>query len=252
MHAASDEAEPSHQLLGPSEDPKTPLIIYFHGSGESCEPAWSELARLLSSKYRVLLFERGSLNPKPAEATSQLLQYLKTKDLPSPYILIAHSYGGAFARTFMHQALSDVAGAVLVETGQEGGLDPKIAAAQAQKRVLGVKPLSVIRGNSFIGKQKELEASENTAQTEQQKAAFAVQWQLLRASDEEDERMKKAQLALSKNSRYLHIPDCGHHVIRDRATVVAEEVGWVMANVADVRKSTRWQKLAIKLQNIWH
>ncbi|KAK7958982.1 uncharacterized protein PG986_003836 [Apiospora aurea] len=250
MHAASDEPEPSHQLLGPSEDPTTPLIICFHGSGESCEPAWSELARLLSSKYRVLLFERGPGNPKPAEATSQLLQYLKRENLPGPYVLIAHSYGGTFARTFMHQALSDVAGAVFVETGQ-GGLDPKISAAQAQKRILGVKPLSVIRGNSFIGKQKELEASEKLAQTEQQKAAFARQWQLLRASDEEDEKMKKAQLSLSKNSRYLHIPDCGHHVIRDRATAVAEGVGWVMENVA-TRKSTRWQKLAIKLQNIWH
>ncbi|KAK8036083.1 alpha beta hydrolase [Apiospora rasikravindrae] len=237
MDAATDEsinpapAEPSHQLLGPSDDPKTPLIICFHGSGESCEPSWSELARLLGLKYRVLLFERGPCNPNPEQATSQLLHFLKTKDLAGPYVLLAHSYGGAFARTFVHQAPYDVAGAVLAETGQEGGLDPKVATAQARKRVLGEKPLSVIRGNSFIGKQKELEASEQLAQTEQQ-------WQLLQASDEEDERMKKAQLLLSKNSRYLHIPDCGHHVIRDRPAAVAEEVDWVMANVVAARKST--------------
>ncbi|KAK8054439.1 hypothetical protein PG994_009506 [Apiospora phragmitis] len=244
-------AEPSHRLLGTPHDPKTPLIICFHGSGESCELTWSELARLLSSKHRVLLFERGTLNPKPPQATSQLRYFLKAQDLSGPYILIAHSYGGAFARMFLRQALADVAGAVLVETGQEGGLDAKIAAAQVRKRVLGEKPLSVIRGNSFIDKKKALEASEKVAQTEQQRAALAVQWQLLHTSDEEDERMKKVLLSLSKNSRYLHIPDCGHNVIRDRPDAVAEEVDWVLANVAAARKSAWWQKWATKLENVW-
>ncbi|KAK7906433.1 hypothetical protein PG985_016439 [Apiospora marii] len=243
-------AEPSHKLLGAPADPEAPLIICFHGSGESCEPAWSELARLLSFKRRVLLFERGSLNPKPPEATSQLLHFLKSSHLPGPYILIAHSYGGAFARLFMHQAQGDVAGAVLVETGQEGGLDPKMAAAQLRKRVLGEKPLSVIRGNSFIAKKKVLEASERSALTEGQNTALEIQRKLLQASDEEDERMKKAQLSLSSNSRYVHIPDCGHHVIRDRPHAVAGEVDWVLANVAAAKKGTWWQKLRAKLENV--
>ncbi|KAK8137390.1 hypothetical protein PG984_005330 [Apiospora sp. TS-2023a] len=253
-------AEPDHKLLGSSSvDPNTPLIVCFHGSGESCEPAWSELARLLSSKYRVLLFERGPMNPKPPEATSQLLRFLKTRRLPGPYILIAHSYGGAFARLFMHRAQGDVAGAVLVETGQEGGLDPKMAAAQLRKGgVLGEKPLSVIRGNSFIAKKKALEKAMSEQQTtaststmEQQRAALAMQWQLLQASDEEDERMKKAQLSLSRNSRYLHIPDCGHHVIRDRPEAVASEVDWVMANVVVPPKATWWQRWRTKLEKAW-
>ncbi|KAK8117985.1 uncharacterized protein PG998_006266 [Apiospora kogelbergensis] len=184
-------AEPGHKLLGSSDDPKTPLIICFHGSGESCEPSWSELARLLSAKYRVLLFERGPSNPKPLQATSELLHFLKTRVLPGPYILIAHSYGGSFARMFMHKTLENVAGAVLVETGQEGGLDPKIAAAQIRKEVLGDKPLSVIRGNSFLEKTKSLESSEKMAVTEQQKATIAIQRQLLQASEEEDEKNEK-------------------------------------------------------------
>jgi len=152
---------------------------------------------------------------------------------------------------FMHKALADVAGAVLVETGQEGGLDPKIAAAQIRKGVLGERPLSVIRGNSFLEKAKSLAARENMAATEQQKAALALQRQLLQASDEEDERMKKAQLLLSKSTRYIHIPDCGHHVIRDRPVAVAEEVDWVSANLEVAKNQTWWQKLAIKLETIW-
>ncbi|KAK7994222.1 hypothetical protein PG989_007603 [Apiospora arundinis] len=244
--------EPSHRLLGSSKDPKSPLIICCHGSGESCEPSWSELARLLSPKYRVLLFERGPSNPKPPQATSELLHFLKARDLPGPYILVAHSYGGAFARMFIHKAAKDVAGAVLVETGQEGGLDPKIAAAQTRNRVLGDKPVSVIRGNSFLEKTKSLKASEKMAVTDQQKAALNVQWQLLQASDAEDEKMKKTQLLLSKNSRYIHIPNCGHNVIRDRPVIVAEEVDWVLGNVTASHKCTWWRTLVIKLESMLH
>ncbi|KAK6857777.1 Alpha/Beta hydrolase protein [Apiospora arundinis] len=220
--------EPSHRLLGSSEDPKSPLIICFHGSGESCEP---------------------SCRPKQPLSSCT---FLKTRDLPGPYILVGHSYGGAFARMFIHKAAKDVAGAVLVETGQEGGLDPKIAAAQTRNRVFGDKPLSVIRGNSFLEKTKSLKASEKMAVTDQQKAALNVQWQLLQASDAEDERMKKTQLLLSKNSRYIHIPNCGHNVIRDRPVIVAEEVDWVLGNVTASHKCTWWRTLVIKLESMLH
>lgn len=247
-----DSEEPSHRLLGTSNDPYTPLIICFHGSGESCEPSWSKLSQLLSSKYRVLLFERGRLNPLPAQATRQLLDYLSSQDIPGPYVLVAHSYGGAFARMFIHKACKSVAGAVLVETGQEGGLDLEIATSQTRKMVLGSKPLSVIRGNSFISKTKSLEAEEKKTMTEQQKAALAIQWELLEATDKEDERMKKEQLRLSKNSRYVHIPDCGHHVIRDRPDDVANEVDWVMDRAMTVRQLSWHQRLIAKLARIFN
>ncbi|CAI6333162.1 unnamed protein product [Periconia digitata] len=246
--STSPLAEPSHRLLGAANKTDTPLIICFHGSGESCEPSWNGLAHLLESRYRILLFERGPHNPNPTQATSHLLDFLKAQNLAGPYVLVAHSYGGAFARTFMHRVLKSVAGVVLVETGQEGGLDPKIAAAQTRKRILGQTPLCVIRGNSFIHKQKSLEAEEIRAVSEQQRAAFTMQRTLLEASDKEDERMKKEQLQLSRNARYIHIPDCGHHVIRDRPEAVADEVDWVVSGALIASVSSWWQKLAMKLE----
>lgn len=236
---------PDTKLLGASNDPTVPLIICFHGSGESCEPSWNELAGLLESKYRVLLYQRGSSNPAPASSTRQLLDFLHSNDLHGPYILIAHSYGGAFARMFLHEAPKSVVGAVLVETGQEGGLDVKIAAAQIRKTVLKDKPLSVIRGDSLIETKKALEEKERAAVTEQQKAALAAQRALVNLTDDEDEKMKKEQLKLSRNARYVHLPDCGHHVIRDRPDVVAGEVDWVVGGlVAD--QLAGWEKLAAK------
>ncbi|KAI4859710.1 Alpha/Beta hydrolase protein [Hypoxylon rubiginosum] len=225
----------------------SPLVICFHGSGESCSPSWDALARALTAaplRLRVLAFERGEDNPKPPRATADLLAYLAAggEATKPPYVLVAHSYGGAFARTFLEEEAprEQVAGVVLVETGQEGGLDAGVEEAQYRRRVLGRRPLSVVRGNSLMGVEAqiaELEARAATAKT----AASEVEMQglrgrreMLKAWDEEDERLKKRQLDLSERTarkRYVHVPDCGHHVVRDRPDVVAKEVAWVVENM---------------------
>ncbi|RYO91755.1 hypothetical protein DL766_002395 [Monosporascus sp. MC13-8B] len=156
-------------------------------------------ALLVSQGLRVLLYERGPLKPKPEKATAGLHAYLAKENLAGPYILIAHSYGGAFARTFLHRhgATADIAGVVLVETGQESGLDPKVEEAQYARRVLGSKPMSVVRGNSFLGQWAALEAAEGNASPED----LRLRREMLQKYDEEDERLKKKQLALSRNAR---------------------------------------------------
>ncbi|CAG9984047.1 unnamed protein product [Clonostachys byssicola] len=223
------------QVLGPNDDSNistSPLIICFHGSGDSCA-SWGELAQLLASSYHVLLYNRGPSNPDSKASTKSLLQYLAEMQLGPPYVLIGHSYGGNFAREFLQQRTSDVVGMVLAETGQETGLDPAMEARQYKRTILGTKPLSVIRANSMIGKMKQLEEKIRDAHGDEKlendirngpESAMVDAW------DKEDERLKKRQLDLSKNSRYLHIPDCGHHVIRDRPDAVAGEVRWVMEN----------------------
>lgn len=230
-----------------------PLIICFHGSGESCSPTWDELAGILAEQLglRVLLYNRGRQHPpKPAQATADLRAYLLQEKLSGPYVLVAHSYGGTFARTFMgHRrgiAPGDIAGAILVETGQEGGLDPKLEKVQYARCALGARPLSVVRGNSFLEKWSELEAAERGREgggnlSPSSGEGLRVQREMLQLSDEEDERLKKKQLGLSRNSRYVHVPDCGHNVIRDRPDVVAAEVAWVLGNVKAVDEG-QWKE----------
>lgn len=218
------------QLIGNS-DGQLPLIICFHGSGDSCA-TWAALAEQLSSAYRVLLFNRGEHNPKPDMALDQLFAYLSQSSLPPPYLLIAHSYGGTFARHFLEKRPRQVAGMVLVETGQETALDPAAEERQYRGQVLGGRPLSVVRGNSMIGKQTQIEkALAGAGDNEAERARLLVQKELLDATDREDERLKREQLRLSRNTRYVHITDCGHHVVRDRPDVVAEQVSWAMSNL---------------------
>ncbi|CAH0045163.1 unnamed protein product [Clonostachys solani] len=227
------------QVLGQSDGSNistSPLIICFHGSGDSCA-SWWELAQLLATSYRVLLYNRGPSNPGSKASTKSLIQYLAEMQLGPPYVLIGHSYGGNFAREFLQQRTSDVVGMVLAETGQETGLDPAMEARQYKRTILGTKPLSVIRANSMIGKLKQLEEKIRDAQGDEKlenEIRNGSEFAMVDVWDKEDERLKKRQLDLSKNSRYLHIPDCGHHVIRDRPDAVAEEVRWVMENCNDV------------------
>ena len=211
------------RLLSPPHPVSTPVIICFHGSGESCSPSWDVLASELSRTYRVLVLDRGSRSPSPSKYIPELSNVLL--DISPPFVLVAHSYGGAFARYFLQERSKDVAGMVMVETGQETALDPEVERGQYSRQVLGSKPLSVIRGNSFIAKFKTLEALGGDSQLQQTQRRLLEQWSA------EDERLKKAQLALSRNRHYIHLPDCGHHVVRDRPDAVIKEVSWVMQNL---------------------
>ncbi|KAI2630259.1 Alpha/Beta hydrolase protein [Hypomontagnella submonticulosa] len=263
---------PRHRLLAPDPNPdpdgnsaaeSRPLAICFHGSGGSCSPAWDSLASTLTSApygLRVLLYERGPLNPKPPQATADLCAYLKSEGLRGPCVLIGHSYGGAFARTFLEEADAAAAtgsehvrvvGLVLVETGQEGGLDAAIEERQYERRVLGFRPLSVIRGNSLLRMWQELKAAEAAVKEDdgRKKEEFRRRREMLRTWDEAEEKMKKKQLELAAEmgrKRYVHIPDCGHDVVRDRPDVVAAEVGWVLENmdqvICDEEKEQEHQK----------
>lgn len=219
-----------------------PLIICFHGSGDSCA-SWLPLADMLSSSYRILLWDRGEHNPKPDVSVGDMLNHLEQSQLVPPYVLIAHSYGGTFAREFLQQRPHAIAGMVMVETGQETALDPKVELQQYKRQILGDKPLSVIRGNTLIWKWKQYEDALAGAQTDAERARLAPQKQLLDATDKEDERLKKEQMKLSSNCHYVHVPDCGHGVIQQRPDIVSEEVRWVMENLqASNSKSTNKTK----------
>lgn len=158
-----------------------------------------------------------------------MFRYLREAKLTPPFVLVATSYGGNVSRQFLQRcSKNDVVGMVLAETGQETALDPDLEARQYRLQVLGDKPLSVIRCNSLIRKWEQYEAALAVAEDEPAKRALLEQKQVLDAWDAEDERLKKKQLALSSNSRYVRVPDCGHDVVRDRPEVVVEEVRWVM------------------------
>ncbi|KAI0857718.1 Alpha/Beta hydrolase protein [Xylaria cubensis] len=288
-HAATHD--PAHRLLvlddvstdnhGSDEAIRSPLIICFHGSGETCSPTWDELATKLvtETRCRVLLYDRAPGNLLAADVAAQIWDYVRgTRNaadgirgrdehkLDGPYLLIAHSYGGAFARAFVqHEHLllrrwckkspsNQILGLVLAETGQEGGLDPALDELQVRRTIMGSRPVCVIRGNSFIAKWKALEEKErvmNSSEDETEETAvrrqmLAAEREMLLRVDAEDERLKRRQLGLSRKSRFIHIPDCGHNVIRDRPDEVIAAVQWVLDNAESQEKRTSLWKQALE------
>ncbi|CZR44133.1 uncharacterized protein FPRO_13918 [Fusarium proliferatum ET1] len=206
-----------------------PLIIFFHGSGDSCA-SWADLAELLGPAYQLLLWDRQDPYIRTDIAISELLEFLDTRDLPRQYVLIAHSYGGTFARLFLEARPHQVAGIVLAETGAEPTIDAQLEQRQYDKKILGNKPLVVIRGNTLKWKQLQYDqaiaAEQNLASP-----TLLMQKKLLDATDKEDERLKKAQLQLSRNNRYVHIPDVSHDVIIEKPEAVREAVCWIMEHL---------------------
>lgn len=221
----------NHTRLGLIGNPASshPLIVCFHGSGDSCD-SWASLTDLLNVRYRVLLWDRLDHGMKAELAVHDLLQKMDRLHLQPPYLLIAHSYGGTFARLLLQERPDIVAGMVLAETGQETAIDSEVEKQQYEKQLLGNKPLVVIRGNTLIRKWEEFDEAV-AAMGGSLNPNLSAQKQLLDATDKEDERLKKAQLALSRNHRYIHVPDCGHGIVRDRPEVVAEAVNWAMDNL---------------------
>ncbi|KAI1358528.1 Alpha/Beta hydrolase protein [Xylaria arbuscula] len=282
-----------------SAPPGTPLIICFHGSGETCSPSWDDLAARLvaETRCRVLLYDRGPGNLRAADVAAQMWDYvlggaktIRTEDkssgsnLHGPYLLVAHSYGGAFARAFVEMeylrlrggrrgwcgmardkgnsnsnsnsdsgdhARDCVIGLVLVETGQEGGLEPAVDERQIQDTIMGDRPVCVIRGNSLLGKWRELETRERTAQAGEEnddrggddatakvhmRQMLAAEREMLLCVDAEDERLKRRQLGLSRMSRFVQLSDCGHGVISQRPGDVVDAVRWVLDNAEGVHR----------------
>lgn len=238
--------ESSSQIVS-DHSKTTPTIICFHGSGDDPLPGWEEFVQMARQQYKVVLLDRGTQKIS-LSANTALLNYLEKQKLRPPYILVAHSYGGAFAKMFLYQKAGMVAGMLLIETGQETGLPDKVEQALWSRTLLDDRPLSVIRGNSLIANWKQLESAEATAQTEFAKEELKQKRKMLESCDLEDERLKKAQLRMSRNTRYVHLPDCGHGVIRDRPDIVLQELQWVMENLQPVATST---SLWSKLRGLW-
>ena len=227
----------THKLFvsttGPIRRPGDPLLIVFPGANAACE-SWEPVSSLLRDTVRVLLYDRSSVGRSERGpnrdtgpiAADELSMLLKAVDLPGPYVLVAHSYGGCVAREFLHLHARDVVGMVLSETGTETKC--RYAEEQYRRQVLGDCPLSVIRGESaFSAPQREYADISD----EQRRARDGM----FEAMAKADERLKQEQLRLSRNSRFRNVADCGHNVQFTHPGVVAEEIKWVLSDLMTVR-----------------
>jgi pimeloyl-ACP methyl ester carboxylesterase len=100
----------------------SPTVILEQGGG-GMALAWFLVQPEVAKTTRVCAYDRAGLGwsepgpqPRNGQAIARDLHtLLNTADIPGPYVLAGHSYGGLFVRAYAVQYPSDVAGLVLLD-----------------------------------------------------------------------------------------------------------------------------------------
>ncbi|MBP1467375.1 alpha/beta hydrolase [Candidatus Chloroploca sp. M-50] len=104
----------------------TPTVVLEAGGGDSLE-MWARVQPTLAKTTRVCSYDRAGLGwserglfPRTLAAmTHELHTLLHTAQVPAPYVLVGHSFGGYIAQSYTHMYPDQVAGLVLVDSAME-------------------------------------------------------------------------------------------------------------------------------------
>lgn len=238
----------------------SPTVIFDAGMGDTHE-VWREVQEAVSQFTQACSYDRagrGLSDGVPASTSkprtsqtivTELHTLLLHARVPSPYVLVGHSFGGLNARLFASQYPEEVAGLVLVDsasnnrdlvallpaeapdesegirqarrvmtqetqtTGNPEGIDPVASAAQVQAVTsLGNMPLMVLTRSSDPWIDMVI-------------AAFPGFPRELALKLEDDWQQQQRQLLLlSSQSEQVIAHQSGHYIHRDEPDVVVRAV----------------------------
>jgi pimeloyl-ACP methyl ester carboxylesterase len=118
-----------------------PTVVFENGLGTTMA-SWETVAGEVAGFARVVLYDRagiGGSDPAPRPRTCQqlvddLAALLGAVDVPTPYVLVGHSYGGPIVRLFASQHGDAVGGLVLVDAAHEDQYDKFLEMASDEER----------------------------------------------------------------------------------------------------------------------
>jgi pimeloyl-ACP methyl ester carboxylesterase len=123
-----------------------PAVVIEQGAGAPSFFWWSILDRV-AEFTQVCVYDRAGLGwSDPASAprsiadrAAELHTLLANAQVPGPYILVGHSYGGWIVRLFAREHPAMVAGLVLVDCGEEGAYSqPDVVAVYSRLRFMAM------------------------------------------------------------------------------------------------------------------
>ena len=105
-----------------SRTPGAPVVVLEAGGGQTSE-TWSGIFGKIAAFAPVVAYDRRGLGrsewdsvpPTPERISRNLRSLLKAADVVPPYILVGHSLGGAYIRTFAGLFAKEVGGLVFLD-----------------------------------------------------------------------------------------------------------------------------------------
>ncbi len=135
----------------------SPTVILESGAGSSCID-WSLVQPEVARYARVCSYDRpgfgwseavrGSLTRE--QVAAQLHDLLQAAEIPGPYVLVGHSLGGEYVRTFARDYPEETAGLVLVDSSHESE-SARLPAEFLQWQQMTMRAMSVCRTVSPFG-----------------------------------------------------------------------------------------------------
>lgn len=104
----------------------SPTVVMVNGLDENIR-GWDKVEYKIARFARVLSYDRGGVGwsergPDPRSGRNivvELKTLLTVLQIPPPYVLVAHSAGGMYARLYAHDHPDEVVGMVLIDTTHE-------------------------------------------------------------------------------------------------------------------------------------
>jgi pimeloyl-ACP methyl ester carboxylesterase len=179
----------------------------------------------------------GSSTPVPQPVTEangavDLHDLLEAADVPGPYVLVAHSYGGLIARLYASTYPDDVAGFVLIDTTTEYLYDRLTKAQQEEFIANNSSPPVIANGEqlNFPALFAEMRAARSAphvpsvvlvqdkgfGDTEFAKLSFRAH------------RLAQKQLAKVLDAKLVTKTDSGHYIFVEHPELVIEEIRQVV------------------------
>jgi pimeloyl-ACP methyl ester carboxylesterase len=230
----------------------SPTVVLETGLGaESVE--WGPVQAAVAKFARVCRYDRagrgasaGAARPRNvAQMVEDLRALLRCADLPAPYLLVGHSFGGLVMRLFAHRYAHDVRGLILVDSMHEEQFEvfaplfpdatPSEPAALREMRAFWTggwrNPQATAEGIDFVSSLEQGRSVRSLGDLPLHiltAAGFANQPLIPPAYREPLQRrwdeLQRRFLQLSAKSQQSFIRDSGHFVQRDAPHVIAAAI----------------------------
>ncbi|MCU0469170.1 MAG: alpha/beta hydrolase [Arcicella sp.] len=232
----------------------TASIVFVGGFGSELA-TWNKLYTELNPSATIFAYNRAGIGASENIAglrdaktiATEMKVILEANNIKPPYVLVAHSMGGIYARMFHHLNPSKVKGIVLVDATHENQLETLLETLPKPDRAFAYQAMEAVNDSLLktypagsVREEFRANFATNYTQIRQFPAIKSIPLYVITSTKVNDENppfvndIKKSlhqQWALDagSNGRFVQTNKSGHFIQIEEPKVVADGVRWILA-----------------------